>query len=827
MQDAKRADSHFRSCCRIAVAAVVSVFLACSVCAQNPQWQKECETLFSSAVNAERQNDFIEAELRYDECRMLAQKHRLPKMEASALHRLGVIRARSKKFSESANFFRRAIDLDPRNALLFSDYAQLHADRKDYTEAENLLKKALDVEPNNSMILFNLGSIIASQRGERQAEGLRYLKLAVGEAEAYRELARIYRSKGEINRAEFAEQKAQLAGSQPASSGHNVTQVRPPHQAHTPPEVVNRNRHELIDIEAREMVDVQQRADRPTVGQTPFIPAPVNPAVPQKRAAIPAETAAVPAAMPVDPFASAMRPHEPAASPVRKLESPLADAFAQTSVRIIPKHTESAPVIQSSSQNSTPDPFAPVQTPEQLLRIVSPAKTETRSPLPQRSPSPNVSPIQVLPGGVKPYERTSAVNPLRQTLHGESGLIDPAADVSTIAALPSYSAMESKKMPRIDQSPVPTHPEPASEGTEIRQLEQSNGIIAFETAVPSAPKAAFVSSSKPLPVRDVDVLQSPSAVVARRESSGVRVISPVPIAKGNTSQPTHLTNISSMPSGSATLEPESVRIIQGEHGFASANTPNILAFDLINKNQSAEKSTEIASVQPFEQNTSLRSIVRLPETPEADSPKTIAHITVPTAPAAAVADPFPVLAEIKRDESSVPATASPSLFSQAKNITPLTQVPSAPATVAVVQPGPAPATASPSLFSQAKNITPLTQVPSAPAAVAAAQPNPFLVQDGGHPKFAAATPPAGPSVSALPATERPRIAASGTPEPLPKVSPVPAQIPPQVAVAVPAREVPQRLPAKEESTGFASTRKPAPAVIATSEEQPGFARSRK
>ena len=844
MQDTKRAGSHFHSWCGIAITVLVSVFLACSVCAQNLQGQKECETLFSSAVKAEQQNDFIEAELRYEECRALAQKHRLAKVEASALHRLAVIRARSKKFSESAGLFRRAIDLDSRNALILCDYAQLHADRKDFAEAENLLKRALDVEPNNPKILFNLGSIIASQRGERQAEGLRYLKLAVGEAEAYRELARIYRSKGEINRAEFAEQKAQLAGNQPASSGNKGTSVRP----QTPPEVVDRNRHELFDIEAREMIGAQQRAALPTVGQTPFIPAPVNPATPQRIANIPSETSTgsagiplqqIPVASPIDPFATTMRPQESASSSVRRLEPSPNAAFAQTTVRTIPKGTEPMPVMQSPGQNGMLDPFAPVQT---TGNNAANNKPEMRSPLPQRSPIPNgtnpqnVSPIQVLPSGVKTYERTSAVNPLRQSSPSGAGLIDPIAEVPTVAALPSYSAVESKKMLRIDQNTIPANTESISNEPVQKTPEQSNGMIAFETTTPSsAPKAEFVPSSKQLPVRDVDVLQSPSAVAARRESSGVRVISQAPIAKGTTSQPAHTTSVHSMQSGPVTLEPESVKIIQGERGFTPTSIPNVLAFDLASKNQPTDKTSEIASVQPLEQNTSLRSIVRLPETQEADYPKTIARIAVPTVPVAAPVDPFPVLAEIRRDEpksasTPAPVATSPSLFSQAKNITPLTQIPSAPAEVAVAQPSPFSTAEHTTVFGDVKNIEPLTPTLSQPTAVAVAQPNPFLVREGEQPKFAAT--PTIPTVSIPPVAELPRTIATRAPEPLPKVSPVPTQIPPHVVAVRPvpslvpsARELPQQLPPREE-TGFASTRKPTPQVAA-SDEQPGFARSRR
>jgi len=348
-------------------------------------------------------------------------------MEAATHHRLAVIRARNKKFSESANLFRRALELDPRNAIILCDFAQLHADRKDYDEAEKLLKKALDADPSNPKILFNLGRIIASQRAERQAEGLRYLKLAVGEAEAYRELARIYRSKGEISRAEFADQKAELAEEQEPprvlanapskndTAGNNAAAVRSPAPVQTPPEVVERVRQELLETNMREaVVGAQQRPAAPPI-LLPIVPPVTAPPVTAPPATIPpVEVAAVPVAVPLpdssvpppmDPFVTLVRPQESTTPPVRILESPPAAAPTQTVVRTIPgpsqpEPSESGPseslmAASLSDQKSMPESFEPVQEAKNDFIASNPAAGD---PIPiVNKPSGKDSPGKSLP----------------------------------------------------------------------------------------------------------------------------------------------------------------------------------------------------------------------------------------------------------------------------------------------------------------------------------------------------------------------------------------------------------------------------------------------
>jgi len=748
MQGEKRTIPCFRLGRRITIAATVLVFLACSVCAQDQrQRQQESEKLFSAAIAAERRNDPIEAELRYEECRELAQRYRLPKMEAAALHRLAVIRARNKRFTESANLFRRAIELDPRNALVLSDFAQLHIDRKDFGEAEIILKNALNIDPNNPKVLFNLGVVIATQRGERQTEGLRYLKLAVGEADAYRELARIYRSKGDISRAEFADQKAKIAESQrsdrqpntsrilaTAPSDNDSVSVRPPqratHQPQTPPEVVDRVRQELIEKEVRNIAEAQRNAAAPPVTQLPFIPAPVNPATHTETTASPREAfpailqgqsaqivaapitaimpqsqspstqvaaTVAPSGPPADPFAMAVRPQEPSSTSVRRLEPPPVTIVpVQPAVRTIPSPSGPPPTIQSLDRNETSNTVVFDQTAEskatnndesmpQIVRIASSAqpgqhlfrRTQTSAELPRQISLP---PTQASSNGDGHAERVESVNPLRQIHANRTGLTEPGTDVPSIALLPSYYAMGTQRILRTDRSDLPERSGNAPVARVPNSNEPQLGRIVALRAIEGTERAEGVHAPRPLPVRDVDVLQSPSAVIARQETPGTGFVPPNFVSGENT---LFAASVRSEQAAQEVPEPQYVRIIQSDRRFSSATTPDVLSFAPVRRDPPpaihadvihtdtirTEESLEVA-VRPLESGTlppTASLPVRLPqieiEAGDADYPTVVAinPPMAPSAPTVGSADPFQTweeqqeLAEVRRIESQPPS----------------------------------------------------------------------------------------------------------------------------------------------------------------------------
>ena len=751
--------------------AVLLVFLACSVCAQDLRQQEECEVLFSAAVRAEQQNNPIEAEFRYEECRELAQKYLLPKMEAATLHRLAVIKAQNKKFSESANLFRRAHDLDPQNALVLCDFAQLHADRKDYDEAEKLLKKALGTEPNNPTILFNLGSIIASQRAERQTEGLRYLKLAVGEAEAYRELARIYRSKGDISRAEFADQKAELAENQKpanvfasAPSGNNVAVIRSTELLKTPPEVVERVRQELLETKMREAIGIQQH--------------PVTPTIP------PPETAVLPAGSPpdsskppIDPFITLDSPQASTAAPVRILESPSVTAYTPTVVRTIPGPSESSCPAPSSNPMNASDSFAPVQmaknsptdgdpadsnatadkpvgndSPQPQRSVIHSSDTViANSPQPSRSPATDVPHLQandtsfrVLPSGAKHAKGAGTGNPLRQIPPSDSAA--PANDGPFLAPLSSSSAGVTRKIPRTDQSTIQEQEASSPQKAELPLSSRPGGKTSDKTA--STTETTEVTRTiRHLPVRDNRAVQVPATVLTRVESPPENPsISPPISAPAPKNDGPYVAHAASEP-----LEPAMpLKTSQSNRQFAATSAPNVIGFGPNVRNQSAPVSSNEfaeAAVKPLARN---------------DSPQV------------AGGDPFPITAEKP----------------------PFTDVHEMPA-VATKPTDPFPmAEESPSMqFAEVKKIEPRTQQ------------TPMPVQPESKPVIA---------------DQPPQFAVTKKTESLPRLAPLPMEAP-----KVATKDIPPLFSMKDEPAGFASSRSSAPKIAIADDSPAGFAKSKK
>jgi len=816
---------------RIAFAIAVCAFFVClftrsGTCVQDLREPKDCESLFVAAVKAEQQHDTVEAELRYEECRETAKKLQLTKVEAAASHRLAVIKARSRKFTESLKLFERAIALDPENAHILCDFAQLYVDRKDYNHAETILKNAVNLDPDNPKVLFKLGEVIASQRSDpdrqREAEGLRYMKLAVGEAEAYRELARIYRSKGDIERAEFAEQKAKTAKGQQTTlaGGPGSSLTRLPQRAQTPPEIMSRVREELVDLENRETEaqqrqDVEQLSVRSPVMQPPFIPTPTRQTTPQPQSSV---------AIPADPFAITPRPEPPPAVPP-----------ATSPVRIIP-NSEPQKVIRQSEQSNVLDPFTfvpvaenkqPANNNPSFVRIISPEKgnISTKVPMPQRSPVPSEKKenpaTRTSPSGDDRNERRitsqtepgKMINPLRQVPAGGAGLIDPAADVSVIASMPSYSAVGAKRIPRVDQDVV---------------LEQSKNTL---TTVESKSDGIVARNLVSLPVRETEVLKSSSAVVARRETLESSTLVP---EKGTDV----LGNLRSHQDSRS--NPEYAGIVQSGRGFIMAHAPDMIQFSPVRNTPSTAyppeqletKKIVATTSKPLSQSAvppNSTSLVRLPQVAGRDSdyPKMIVNVS-PTIPAATPAAPSPILAA---DNQQLPSLTQP-LMTQSPQFTqpspvvqplPIIQQPLVAQSPSAVQSLP---DIQPPQFTQPQ---PLAQSPvQIPHGVIIAPPDPFAMAVADQPQTSPATSPRGMAtapapVHPFPVVDNPLIISEAKKqEPLPNVSHLPMETPRVAEARMPIYANPPHV--QEEPTGFASTRK---AGQPRGEEPTGFARSRR
>ncbi|MDR1480207.1 MAG: tetratricopeptide repeat protein [Planctomycetaceae bacterium] len=217
---------------------------------KNQEPNTKAEQLFLEAANNERQGNTIEAMKLYVKSLEIV---RGAKLRFTVLHRMAVLNAKTKNYTASEHYFRLALADKNVNSSFLCDFAKLYADRNRLNDAETILKNAVLVAPNDRRTLFNLGQVIA-QQVDRQAEGLRYLKLALGDKLAYTELAKIYRKLGSENQAQFAEQQAMLAKDDTQKNIANDNNTK-----EIPQSVIEKIKHELMQLEAKEIAVVQDK----------------------------------------------------------------------------------------------------------------------------------------------------------------------------------------------------------------------------------------------------------------------------------------------------------------------------------------------------------------------------------------------------------------------------------------------------------------------------------------------------------------------------------------------------------------------------------------
>ncbi len=170
---------------------------------------EQTNKMFAVGLAAEQQGDLKAAEWAYVQCLQYNQKKESIKFVGPPYHRLAVITARQGKTEKSEQYFRKALEYGSENPELACDFAQMLIDDGREKEATTILENALITYPKNKKLLFFLGHTLAIQN--REIEALRRLKVAVGESEAYHELAQILREKGNSRGAELMEEKGRVA----------------------------------------------------------------------------------------------------------------------------------------------------------------------------------------------------------------------------------------------------------------------------------------------------------------------------------------------------------------------------------------------------------------------------------------------------------------------------------------------------------------------------------------------------------------------------------------------------------------------------------------
>jgi Tfp pilus assembly protein PilF len=128
-----------------------------------------------------------------------------PKMQ-TPLHRLAVMAARQGKFDEADQYFDKALAAAPPTAELLSDrgYAFYLEDRLE--EAEQSLRDATTLDPQYKAAKVNLGLVLGQL--DRVNESYAAFKDAVGEAQAYANLAYVHAQRNDFQQAEVLYSRA-------------------------------------------------------------------------------------------------------------------------------------------------------------------------------------------------------------------------------------------------------------------------------------------------------------------------------------------------------------------------------------------------------------------------------------------------------------------------------------------------------------------------------------------------------------------------------------------------------------------------------------------
>ena len=162
--------------------------------------------MIDEAGKAYQSGNFTLAEQRYKEYIGKNQRFSDKTSLAVANSQLGRIAFEKSDFKASNRYFEEAIKLDPDNLESSGLYGESLYTQKEYHRAESLFRQALQVAPNDRRFQIMLGLTLAQQK-QYQA-GLRYLKQALGEQGAYEEMAHIYNSHFEFDKATLAMSKA-------------------------------------------------------------------------------------------------------------------------------------------------------------------------------------------------------------------------------------------------------------------------------------------------------------------------------------------------------------------------------------------------------------------------------------------------------------------------------------------------------------------------------------------------------------------------------------------------------------------------------------------
>lgn len=119
---------------------------------------------------------------------------------AEAWHRLGLIAQAAGQLDEAADFMRKSIRLDGKQALYFFGLGQVMQDLHEPVEAESLFRQALALNPNLAPAYNHLGVVLQGE--QRLDEALHCFREAIrchpGYARAFNNLGNLLKARGEL-----------------------------------------------------------------------------------------------------------------------------------------------------------------------------------------------------------------------------------------------------------------------------------------------------------------------------------------------------------------------------------------------------------------------------------------------------------------------------------------------------------------------------------------------------------------------------------------------------------------------------------------------------
>ena len=169
--------------------------------------QSRGENLLETAKELQNSGDLQKAESYYTDYLKANSKRAAVADLAFANRQLAILAIERKDYEAGNRYFEMALHYTPDDLEICGMYGEslLHL-QKDYPKAEAVFRQALSSAPNDLRFQLLLGRTLAYQK--KYQMGLKHLKTALGEKQAYDELAQIYHQNGEYERAALAMTKS-------------------------------------------------------------------------------------------------------------------------------------------------------------------------------------------------------------------------------------------------------------------------------------------------------------------------------------------------------------------------------------------------------------------------------------------------------------------------------------------------------------------------------------------------------------------------------------------------------------------------------------------